>query len=245
MGNAEWGLETTLERSFPKERCDQTTSFLKYFLKVTSAQPAIETFTGRHWDKIPDYSQFKKLLKENESAWLDQFLWGHTELYEFLVYLRHHGFSSPLLDWTTSPYVAAFFAYDAPPDNAERVSIYALLRDAIHGFSADQHLFVVGPYMRAHPRHLLQQCHYSMCVKLDLTRHPERDYLFVPHEPAMKSLAGPEGELLKITLPVSERPAALKKLDLMNINPYSLFGSEDSLIRTVSRRECLFRGWSL
>jgi len=36
---------------------------------------------------------------------------------------------------------------------------------------------------------------------------------------------------------------ALKKLDLMNINAFSLFGSEDSLVRTVSRRECLFKSW--
>src|SRR5579871_975887 len=31
--------------------------------------------------------------------------------YDYMAYLRHHGFPSPLLDWTRSPYVAAFFAF--------------------------------------------------------------------------------------------------------------------------------------
>jgi hypothetical protein len=29
----------------------------------------------------------------------------------------------------------------------------------------------------------------------------------------------------------------------MNINSFSLFGSEDSMVRTVARRECFFENW--
>jgi FRG domain len=242
MANANWGVETTLERSYPGECCDATNSFLKYYLKVTSAQPAIETFSGKRWDKIPSYPKFRELLIQNKGKWFDWLLKDQPEVCEFLVYLRHHGFPSPLLDWTTSPYVAAFFAFDAPGVGTDRACIYALLRDAIHTMSSDQHLFVLGPYMRTHPRHLLQQCDYSMCVQMDFSAD---DYRFLPHGPAISALAGPQGELLKITVPIAEREVALKKLDLMNINPYSLFGSEDSLIRTAARRECLFRSWSL
>jgi hypothetical protein len=54
---------------------------------------------------------------------------------------------------------------------------------------------------------------------------------------------GSNGQLFKITIPVEERLTALKQLELMNINAFSLFGSEDSLIRTVARRELLFREW--
>ena len=50
--------------------------------------------------------------------------------------------------------------------------------------------------------------------------------------------------MLKFTIPAKERIVALKDLELMNVNALSLFGSEESLIRTVGRREFLFRNQS-
>jgi hypothetical protein len=105
------------------------------------------------------------------------------------------------------------------------------------GGSSDQHCFFVGPYMRTDQRHFLQQCWYSMCVGDDQNAE---DYVFRPQERAMAGQVGPVDRLVKFTIPISERRAALRQLDLMNINPFSLFGSEDSLVRTIARRECYF-----
>ena len=187
------------------------------------------------------FPEFEKLVENDTFRWLDMLLSQIPEFYEYLAYLRHHGSPSPLLDWTASPYVAAFFAFDSPPREAKRVCVYALLQDTVQGGSSDAHFFVVGPYIQSHPRHLLQQCRYSMCVANDLANH---DYLFRPHDSGLDDASGSEGELFKITIPSEERLAALKHLELMNINAFSLFGSDDSLIHTVARRELLFRDWN-
>lgn len=241
LGNSEWGLDTTLERSYPSERCDETASLRKYYRKMTVSKPAIETFSGMRWDKLPTFPEFEKRIADDAFGWLDMLLSQIPEFYEYLAYLRHHGFPSPLLDWTASPYVAAFFAFDSPPKDADRVCVCAFLQDTVHGGSSDSHLFIVGPYIRSHPRHLVQQCRYSMCVTKDFENH---DYLFCAHQAGLEEAAGPEGELFRITIPIEERLTVLKRLELMNINAFSLFGSDDSLIHTVARRELLFRDWN-
>src|SRR5215467_2654532 len=46
LGDARWGLETTLERAYPQEKCDPTLSLLKYYRKAVASKPAVATFTA-------------------------------------------------------------------------------------------------------------------------------------------------------------------------------------------------------
>ncbi len=182
-------------------------------------------------------------MVENDLDRLTTILTGQQEIFEFLLYLRHHGFPSPLLDWSASPYVAAFFAFNALCNpakigEADRVGVYAFVPGTQGGmFKSNRRLKLVGRYGRSHARHLHQQCSYTMCIQ----KRPD-DYLIRRHDDeVMTEAAAPDGAVIKFTIPAREWLVALKELELMNVNPFSLFGSEDSLICTVARREFLFR----
>src|SRR5206468_3396701 len=75
----------------------------------------IESYTDRRWD-VPPPDEFEKQIEGTASP----FIHG-LPAYDYLIYLRHQGFPSPLLDWTGSPYIAAYFAYVEPTDKNRAV----------------------------------------------------------------------------------------------------------------------------
>jgi len=235
MANSEWQLETTLERSLD---ASGTETLLSYYEKITRTKPAVESLTDRKWDDIPQPPDFENWLKERRNTWIDLILPDKPAIYEYLIYLRHHGFPSPVLDWTTSPYIAALFAFDDMDRRAGNVAIYAYAQNRNRAIGADAHLFTIGRYLRTHRRHYLQQSEYSLCLRLR-AQEDFVDYEFLPHKEVLYQKRN--SDLFKrIVIPATERKRALMQLDSMNINPHSIYGSEESLIRTIARRELLF-----
>jgi hypothetical protein len=124
------------------------------------------------------------------------------------------------------------------PEAAHSVSVYSMLRDSMrvssnHTPTVD----IMGPYIRTHRRHLIQQSPYSIRMLW------HQGFAFYSHDKALGTdgTLGIDGELIRMTIPAKERTAALVDLDHMNINAFSLFGSEDSLVRTIARRDGLLR----
>ena len=103
--------------------------------------------------------------------------------------------------------------------------------------SGKTHIVRPGHYVRSHRRHVIQHSRYTMCMDW------KSGLPFRSHDEGLtiEGALGLRGEAVKITIPCTQRRAALIALDLMNINAYTLFGSDDNLIRTIARRECLLR----
>jgi hypothetical protein len=213
-----WSLVTTLERFSTKEW-----SVKSYYKILLSVAPAVASLTSRVWDLGRDLD-------------VDESHHGPPPSYEFMIYLRHHGFPSPLLDWSRSPYVAAFFAFaPRPQPDCEAAAIFAFREHVGHGktWSGDgARIIGLGPYTVTHERHYSQQCEYTICKK-----RVGDSYLYCNHEEALHDRVVPQDLLTKYVIPVTERNRFLRKLESMNIHAYSLFRDESSLMQTLAYRE--------
>jgi len=228
--NSTWRLDTTVERKL----CNPI-SLSRYYQFAYAAKSRLETFGNTIWD-IPTPPDFDKWLNKK-----DALTFFDLPGYDYLAYLRHHGFPSPFLDWTASPYIASFFAFNAcSPCEEKFVSIYCYLEYGDSGkirSSRQSAIYVFGPYVKVHKRHVLQQSQYSICVDQDGNNNP----IFANHESVFTrdDTSQDQDRLWKFNVPSKERNQALKSLNKMNINAYSLFGTEDSLVESISTNELI------
>ena len=220
QGNASWSLETTLDR-FSSER----PSLFDYYQYAFRASYRIVAFTGTKWN-IPSVSEYKNWLDNHDSLNFSDF-----EPYEYYAYLRHHGFPSPLLDWTQSPYVAAFFAFRDMPKYAKEVAIFVYQEHPGVGKISSSNRPVIhrlGPYIGAHKRHFLQQSQYTFCTEI-----VDGELHYAEHQGVLGRDNQQQDFFWKFIIPASQRRSFLTQLNRMNINAFSLFGSEDSLIEAI------------
>lgn len=223
QADAQWSLSTTLER-----RAAAPFHILKYLECATRDLSEIESFTSVRWN-VPPFAELKKVV----DAWLAR-SFINLPAYDYLVYLRHHGFPSPLLDWTESPYIAAYFAYIEPTDHDRAVFCFIdNTQGSKGGMVGDALITQHGPYVTTDKRHFAQKAWYTTCTKRN--DEEKRDY-FCPHEEAFAREDQTQDVLIKIILPATARRAALRSLNDYNINHFTLFQSEDSLVHAIASR---------
>jgi FRG domain len=223
QADAQWPLHTTLERRSGKIR------FVAEYLRlIGEIKPAIESFGGVDF-QLPAREEIEIRCRQ-----YDLFHWFLLDAITYMAHLRHGGFPSPLLDWTSSPYVAAYFAFSRAKHNGE-VAVYAYRERPnnmkIGGSNLPQ-ILSFGPLLKTHKRHFRQQSRYTICVRFE-----DGQWLFKPHDEVFGMKDDRNQDLLwKMTIPASDREKALHHFDKFNLNEFTLFDTEEGLLEMLATR---------
>lgn len=213
QSNSGWEIQSTLERfGIKRLACEE------YYWKVESYKPLINSIVERKFERKVDSSGYKFDFNNYYDA-----SWVLPDM-EYLTYLRHHGFPTPLVDWSRSLYVALFFACEDHFDKDGKVFIYIPSNMQSGGTNVPE-LRHIGRYIETDQRHFAQQSEYL--VPMEYTDKWE----FITYNEIK------QGEfshtIVGVEIDKNAKVEIMNSLNKMNINRYTIYLDEDSLIKSL------------
>jgi hypothetical protein len=236
QSRSDWMIESSWKRLKSNGTLDD---YLKILDRVYDQ---ISTWSDKEWDI---YEKDEKLISKkqqnpylNEQEYIEKIenkRYNNKELFSFLAFLQHHGFPTPMIDCTKSPYIASYFAFEGSYDNhCNSVAIYRIDKTLLKNISDTEVCkdvkmpVIIEASSKGNVKQIIQQGLYLTLSEKEILKLNEDLKRMVNYsvEPIIK----------KFTINNSDRKNAMRELEQMGINHLSLFPDIEGMCRMLKEK---------